>query len=119
LFEHGELHVGAGIKLSPLVFETPPALAVTVADWLALTCAALAAKLTVVCPELMDALAGTVRFVLLLLSETANPAAGAPCVIVTVQEVLPGVLIVVAVQVNPLSCAVVVRLSVAVLVTPA
>jgi len=67
----------------------------------------------------MVALAGTVRFVLLLLSETANPAAGAPEVMETVQEVLPGVLIVVAVQFNPLSWREVVRVSVAVLVSPA
>jgi len=71
----------------------------------------------VVWPELTVTLAGTVKLALLLLSVTPNPAAGAACVRVTVQDVLPGVLIVALVQLNPLSWVETVRLSVAVLVT--
>jgi len=70
---------------------------------LVLTCAAFVVKLAVVWPELIVTLAGTVRLALLLLSVTTNPAAGAGCVSVTVQDVLPGVLIVALVHVNPLS----------------
>jgi len=57
----------------------------------------------VVWPEPTVTLAGTVRLALLLPNETTNPAPGAACVRLTVQEVLPGVLIVVAVQLNPLN----------------
>ena len=76
-------------------------------------------KLAVVWPELTVTLAGTVRLALLLLSATANPAAGAACVSVTVQDVLPGVLIVAFVQLNPLSWVEAVRARMLALLTPA
>ena len=60
-------------------------------------------KPVVVWPEPTVTLAGTIRLALLLPKETMNPAPGAACVRLTVQEVLPGVLIVVAVQLNPLN----------------
>jgi len=53
----------------------------------------------------------------LLLKETANPATGAACVRLTVQEVLPGVLIVALVHVNPLSWGEAVRLRIKALFT--
>jgi len=114
-----ELNCGGATRFSVVGTETAPALAVTMALWSVPACAAVAVKFAVVWPKAMLTLAGTVKLPLLLLSETANPPAGAPCVIVTVQEVLPGVLIVALVQVNPLSWVEIVRLNVAVLVVPA
>ncbi len=69
---------------------------------MALTCAAVAVKLFEVCPAATVTLAGTVRLVLLLESETGNPPAGAVPFSETVQGVLPGVLIVREVQVRVL-----------------
>ena len=92
-------------RLSVLVRETPSAVAVTMAVWSALTWAAVAEKLADVCPEAMVTLAGTLRLPLLLLRETANPAAGAPEVRETEQDVLPGVLIEAVEQLNALRAA--------------
>ena len=113
-----ELNCAGATRFNVVGTETTPALAVTMALWSVPTCAAVAVKFAVVWPELTVTLAGTVRLPLLLLSATANPAAGAACVRLAVQEVLPGVLIVALVHVNPLSCVATVRLRVAVLVTP-
>jgi len=113
-----ELNCGGADSVNVVGTETAAALAVTMALWSVPTCVAVAVKPAVVWPELIVTLAGTVKLALLLLKETANPAAGAPKVMVTVQEVLPGVLIVALVHVNPLSSVAAVRLSVAVLVRP-
>ena len=63
-----------------------------------LTCAAVAVKVLLVCPEATVTLAGAVRLALLLESDTANPLPEAAPVKVTEQEVLPGVLMVELVQ---------------------
>ena len=76
-------------------------------------------KLALVCPEPTVTLAGTVRLALLLLSVTTNPFDPAAWLIVTVHDVLPGVLMVVLAQVNPLSCAAAVRVRMEALLTPA
>lgn len=55
-------------------------------------------KLLEVCPAATVTLDGTVRLVLLLDSETANPPAGAAPFNDTVQELVPGVLIVKGLQ---------------------
>jgi hypothetical protein len=60
-------------------------------------------KVLLVCPAATVTLEGTVRFVLLLESETANPPLGAAPLSDTVQEVLPGVLMVALVQLRLLS----------------
>ena len=54
----------------------------------------VAVKLFEVCPAATVTLEGTVRLVLLLESETGNPPAGAAPFKETVQELVPGVLIV-------------------------
>ena len=59
-----------------------------------LTWAAVAVKLLEVCPAATVTLDGSVRFALLLASETRNPPAGAVPFRETVQELVPGVLIV-------------------------
>jgi hypothetical protein len=59
-------------------------------------------KLALVCPAATVKLAGTVTLALLLASETPNPPAGAVSVKETLQDVLPGVLSVVLVQLSPL-----------------
>jgi hypothetical protein len=61
---------------------------------LALTCAPVAVKLLEVWPAATVTLEGTVRLVLLLESEIGNPPAGAVPFKETVQELVPGVLIV-------------------------
>ena len=48
------------------VLVTPPVLAVTIAFWVALTCAAVAVKPADVSPTPTVTLAGTVKFALLL-----------------------------------------------------
>jgi hypothetical protein len=73
---------------------------------LVLTCAPLAVKVLLVCPEAMVTLEGTVRLVLLLESDTANPLPVAAPVNATVQEVLPGVLMVELVQLRLLKVVV-------------
>jgi hypothetical protein len=90
-------------RLKVAVLVTPPALAVTVALWFALTCAALAVKLAEDNPAPTVTLAGTVRFALLLESATANPPPGAAAVSDTVHPVLAGVVRVVVVQLRALS----------------
>ena len=80
-----------------------PALAVTVAVWLLLTCAAVAVKFPLVCPAATVTLVGTVRLALLLERETANPPDGAAAVKETAHGVLAGVLRVVVVQLTPFS----------------
>ena len=55
-------------------------------------------KLFEVCPAATVTLEGTVRLALLLESETGNPPAGAVPFSETVQELVPGVLIVKLVQ---------------------
>jgi hypothetical protein len=84
---------------------------------LALTWAAVAVKLTVVCPVATVAPAGKVRFELLLLRVTANPLPDAAWLIVMLQATFPGVLTVPA-HVNPVSWVETVRLKVAVTFTP-
>lgn len=59
---------------------------------MALTCAPVAVKLLVVWPAATVTLEGTVRLVLLLASEIANPPADAAPFKETVQELVPGVL---------------------------
>ena len=88
-----------------LVRVIPPALAVTVAAWLLLTCAAVAVKFALACPLATVTLVGTVTPALLLDIETANPPDGAAAVNETAHGVLAGVLRVVFVQLNPLSKA--------------
>ncbi len=85
-------------RLRVLVRFTPPALAVTTPVWLLLTCAPVAVKLLELCPAATVTLEGTVRLVLLLESDTANPLPEAVPVNATEQEVLPGVLMVELVQ---------------------
>jgi len=114
-----ELNCAAATRFNVVGTETTPALAVTMALWSVPTCAAVAVKLAVVWPEATVTLAGTVKLPLLLPNDTTNPAAGAPKVRVTVQEVLPGVLIVALVQLSPLSWEEAVRLRMAALVPPA
>jgi hypothetical protein len=58
----------------------------------------VAVKVLLVCPEATVTLAGTVRLALLLESDTVNPPPEAAPVNPTVQEVLPGVLMVELVQ---------------------
>jgi hypothetical protein len=65
---------------------------------LALTCAPVAVKLLEVWPAAMVTLEGTVRLVLLLESETGNPPAEAVPLRETVQELVPGVLMVKGLQ---------------------
>jgi hypothetical protein len=65
---------------------------------LVLTCAPVAVKLMLVCPEATVMLEGTVRLALLLESDTAYPLPEAAPVNVTEHEVLPGVLMVELVQ---------------------
>jgi hypothetical protein len=92
-----------GTRLRLLVRLTPPALAVTTAPWLVLTCAAVEVKLAAVCPADTVTLPGTVRLALLLDSETGNPPTGAAAVKERAHAVLDGVLRVVLVQLSPLS----------------
>jgi len=65
---------------------------------LALTCAPVAVKLLEVWPAATVTLEGTVRLVLLLESETGNPLAGAVPFKETVQELVPGLLMVKGLQ---------------------
>jgi hypothetical protein len=67
-----------------------------------LTWAAVAVKPAEVCPAATVTLDGTVRFPLLLARATANPPTGAAELSVTVQGVLPGVMIVRFEQLAPL-----------------
>ena len=60
-------------------------------------------KVLLVCPEATVTLEGTVRLALLLESDTANPLPVAVPLRVTVQVVLPGVLMVELVQVRLLN----------------
>ncbi len=80
----------------------PPDPAVMVALWLELTCTAVAVKPAEVCPEVTVTLDGTPKLPLLLESATGNPPEGAAELIVTVQGVVPGVLIVRFVQLTEL-----------------
>jgi len=86
-----------------LVRVMPPALAVTIAAWLLLTCAAVAVKLPLVCPAATVTLTGTVRLASSLEREIANPPDGAAAVKDTAHGVLAGVLRVVVVQLRPLN----------------
>jgi hypothetical protein len=70
---------------------------------LALTCAPVAVKLFETCPAATVTLEGTVRLVLLLESETGNPPEGAVPFNETVQELVPGVLIVNGLQLKVLN----------------
>ena len=71
-----------------------------------LTCAPVAVKVLLLCPEATVTLAGTVRLALLLESDTANPLPVAVPLRATVQVVLPGVLMVELVQVRLLNAVV-------------
>jgi hypothetical protein len=73
---------------------------------LVVTCAPVAVKVLLVCPEATVTLEGTVRLALLLESDTANPLPVAVPLRLTVQEVLPGVLIVEVVQLRLLKATV-------------
>jgi hypothetical protein len=73
---------------------------------LVLTCAPVAVKVLLVCPEATVTLEGTVRLALLLESATANPLPVAAPLNATVQEVLPGVLMLELVQVRLLKATV-------------
>jgi hypothetical protein len=118
--EHEMVLRSAGAtRLTVLVKEAPPPLAVITALWLTLTCAAVAVKLAVVCPAPTSTLFGTVKFALLLFSVTVNPAPEADWLIVTVQDRLPSVFNVELAQFKPVSCVAAVKLSVAVWLTPA
>lgn len=64
------------------------------------TCAAVAVKLAVVAPDATVTLEGTVRFALLLESVTLTPPLPAAADKVAVQDVVPGVAIVLAVHVT-------------------
>jgi hypothetical protein len=85
-------------RLNVLVWFTPPALAVTTPVWSVLTCAPVAVKVLLVCPATTVTLEGTVRLALLLESATASPPIGAVPLNETVQELVPGVLIVALAQ---------------------
>jgi len=63
--------------------------------------AAVAVKLALVCPATTVAVAGSVTLALLLVRDTANPPVGAAEVKDTLQDVLPGVLSDVIVQLSP------------------
>ena len=65
---------------------------------MALTCAPVAVKLLEVWPAATVTLEGTVRLVLLLDSEIAKPPVGAAPLKETVQELVPGVLMVKGLQ---------------------
>src|SRR5258706_11260068 len=94
---------GAGAtKLRVTVLVTLFALAVTVAFCVALTSAAVAVKLALVCPEATTTLAGTVRFPVLLERPTVKPAVGAE-LSDTVHPVDPGVLIEELAQLTPVN----------------
>jgi len=73
---------------------------------LVLTSAPVAVKVLLVCPEATVTVKGTVRLALLLESDTANPLPEAAPVKATVQEVLPGVLIVELLQLRLLKATV-------------
>jgi len=73
---------------------------------LVLTCAPVAVKVLLVCPEATVTLEGTVRLALLLESDTANPLPVAAPVNATVHVVLPGVLMVELVQLRLLKATV-------------
>jgi len=71
-----------------------------------LTSAPVAVKVLLVCPEATVRLEGTVRLALLLESATVNPPLVAAALNPTVQEVLPGVLMVEVVQLRLLRAVV-------------
>jgi len=71
-----------------------------------LTSAPVAVKVLLVCPEATVRLEGTVRLALLLESDTVNPPLVAAALNPTVQEVLPGVLMVEVVQLRLLRAVV-------------
>jgi hypothetical protein len=78
-------------------------LAVTTADWAALTGIADAVNPEVICPAVSVTVDGTAKFVLSLESTTTNPPVGAAPLRDIVHSVLPGVLIDLRAQLNPLS----------------
>jgi len=73
---------------------------------LELTCAPVAVKLLEVCPAATVTLEGTVRLALLLESEMGNPPVGAVPFRETVQELVPGVLMVKGLQFKVLKATV-------------
>jgi hypothetical protein len=86
-----ELKLSAAVVASSVrakVFETPPAVAVSVADWFVLTAAAVAVKLALEAPAAMVTEAGTVT-ALLLLAKVTVVALVAADVNVTVQASVP------------------------------
>jgi hypothetical protein len=93
---------GAG-GFNVTVTAVPSVPAITTAIWLELTWVAVAVKPAELCPAVMVTLDGTVRLTLLLESGTANPPDGAAEFSVTLQDVLPGVLIVRLEQLTPLT----------------
>jgi len=96
-----ELNRTGPTRLSVTVFAEAPEPAVMMAVWSALTDAAVALKLAVVCPAVTVTLGGTVRLTLLLESTTRNPPACAAAVRETVHDVLAGVIRTLVVQVTP------------------
>jgi hypothetical protein len=83
----------AGVRLSAKVFETLPALAVSVTVWAELNEDTVAAKDALVAPAGTVAALGTVTVLLLLDRLTLNPPVGAAALRVVVQVTLPEVVI--------------------------
>jgi hypothetical protein len=86
-----EASAAGASRLIVAVRVTAAADAVTTALASAATCAPVALKLAVVCPDATDTVAGTERLALLLDKPTENPPEGAAAVSVTVQPTVPGV----------------------------
>jgi len=79
----------AGPSCTLKVFAIPAAVAVIVADWLALTLFTVAEKDALIAPDGTVTLAGTVTEELLLESDTAKPVSGAVPFRLTRQESVP------------------------------
>jgi hypothetical protein len=77
------------LSCSEKTFEAPPAVAVSVADWVEVTAAIVAVKGAVVAPAATVTEAGTVTAALLLASVTACPPVGAAALSVTVHASVP------------------------------
>jgi hypothetical protein len=101
-----DVSAAGATRLKVLVLITPPALAVTTPVWLLLTCAPVAVKVLLVCPDATVTLEGTVRLALLLESDTTNPLPEAAPIKATEQEVLPVVLMVELVQLRLLKATI-------------
>jgi len=87
------------------VWEMPLALAVNCTVTAVVTVAAVAPNVLLLAPGKTVTNAGTVRFGLLLLSETVTPPAGAAAVRLTVHRLTPAETSAAGTQVSPASCA--------------